>query len=377
MNEKKRIIIIGGGLAGLTAAIHLRKLLFSVTLIEKNQYPKHKVCGEYISNEVLPYLEWLNISIEDLTPSKIKNLTLSSETGKTISTKLPLGGFGISRYTLDNYLFEKAQNDGCKMVQETVENIYFDNEIFTVETANTIKYQADLVLGAFGKRSNLDIQIKRDFIQKKSSWLAVKAHFEGNFTEDLVGLYNFKGGYCGISKVENNQINICYLVSYDEFKKYKNSDEFQKKVLEQNPILKAIFQNIKPLFEKPLTIGQISFEKKQTVENHILMIGDTAGLIHPLCGNGMAMAIHSAKIASEVIHDFFSNENINRIEMEKKYSQKWNSLFKNRLRFGRFLATILLKPKSFNFLFKILTKTPFLLPIIIAKTHGKTIEIDN
>ena len=184
MNEKKRIIIIGGGLAGLTAAIHLRKLLFSVTLIEKNQYPKHKVCGEYISNEVLPYLEWLNISIEDLTPSKIKNLTLSSETGKTISTKLPLGGFGISRYTLDNYLFEKAQNDGCQMVQETVENIYFDNEIFTVETANAINYQADLVLGAFGKRSNLDIQIKRDFIKKKSSWLAVKAHFEGNFTED-------------------------------------------------------------------------------------------------------------------------------------------------------------------------------------------------
>ena len=62
----KKVLIIGGGLAGLTAAIHLRKLNIPVTLIEKNAYPKHKVCGEYISNEVLPYLKWLNISIEAL-----------------------------------------------------------------------------------------------------------------------------------------------------------------------------------------------------------------------------------------------------------------------------------------------------------------------
>ena len=79
-----------------------------VVVIEKNYYPKHKVCGEYISNEVLPYFDWLNINIDELKPTQITSLQFSSESGRMIETKLPLGGFGISRYTLDHALYLKA-----------------------------------------------------------------------------------------------------------------------------------------------------------------------------------------------------------------------------------------------------------------------------
>jgi flavin-dependent dehydrogenase len=127
------------------------------------------------------------------------------------------------------------------------------------------------------------------------------------------------------------------------------------------------------LFEKPLTISQISFEKKEAVENHILMIGDTAGLIHPLCGNGMAMAIHSAKIASELILSFFENKINSRKELEEKYTQEWNLHFKSRLETGRFLSKILQKEKLTTFLMQLIAIFPFLLPLIIKKTHGKPI----
>lgn len=370
MNNKVDVIIIGGGLAGLTAAIALLKKGFSVRLFEKNQFPKHKVCGEFISNEVLPYLKSLDLDIESLKPTTILETQLTNVSGKNIISKLPLGGFGISRYAVDLYLFEEAQNKGLLFHQNTIENVYYKDNCFTVSTETKETYTAKVVLGAYGKRSNIDKTLHRNFIQKKSPWLAVKAHYQGTFPNDRVGLFNFKGGYCDVSKVENNIINICYLVQYKSFQKYKNIADFQQKVLFKNPELQNIFKNSRMLYPKPLTISQISFENKPKVENHVLMIGDAAGLIHPLCGNGMAMAIHSGKLATDWIILYLNNE-INRVELEKYYIKDWKEVFQKRMRYGKFLSKILLQPKLSEFVLSALVYFPFLTPIMIQKTHGK------
>ena len=368
-----QVTIIGGGLAGLTAGIHLSKIGIKVTIIEKNSFPKHKVCGEYISNEVLPYFKYLDLDVESLKPTNITKLHFSTKKGKSIYSKLPLGGFGISRYFLDEFLFKKAIANGCKIIQENVENIEFIDDEFTITTSNNLKFKSRIVIGAFGKRSNIDQKLNRNFIQKKSPWLAVKAHYSGTFDNDLVELHNFKGGYCGVSKVEDDKINICYLADYKTFKQYKNIEDYQKNIVYQNPFLKQVLENSTMIFEKPLTISQISFEEKQAVENHILMIGDTAGLIHPLCGNGMAMAIHSAKIVSELIQKFYKNDTNSRKSLEKEYQKQWNFNFKKRLKMGRLLSNILQKPKLSEVLMRILVIFPFLLSFIIKKTHGKPI----
>ena len=134
MGAKSDVLIIGGGLSGLTSAIHLSKFGLKVTLIEKNEFPKHKVCGEYISNEVIPYLNYLDIDISLLKPSNITDLEFSNPKGKIISAKLPLGGFGISRYDLDHYLFEKAKELGCEIIQDTVtESCFLENQFHCAE----------------------------------------------------------------------------------------------------------------------------------------------------------------------------------------------------------------------------------------------------
>ncbi len=368
------VIIIGGGLAGLTSAIHLTKTGCKVFVIEKNSYPKHKVCGEYISNEVLPYFDWLTLNIKELKPIHIKTLQFSSESGRTIETQLPLGGFGISRYTLDHALYLKALSQNCEIIEDQVNEVIFNDDYFEVELASGKILTSKVVLGAFGKRSNLDIKMKRGFIEQKSPWLAVKSHYKGEFENDVVGLHNFKGGYCGVSKVENSLLNICYLTNFKSFKKFKNIEEFQEKIVAQNPHLKKILENSTSVFEKPLTISQICFEKKENVENHILMMGDTAGLIHPLCGNGMAMAIHSAKLASEETISFLSGK-ISRQEMEKNYAANWNKNFKQRLWYGRLLGSILEHSKLSEVLTNLITHIPFVLPLIIRKTHGKEIKM--
>ncbi len=370
MNSNNKISIIGGGLAGLSAAIDLLNRNYDVVVFEKNEYPKHKVCGEFISNEVLPYLKALGLDIESLRPTNITKTVLSTHSGKTIKTDLPLGGFGISRYTLDNYLFKKVIELGGKVVKDSVISIDFSDNFFTISTQSNQVFKSKIVLGAFGKRSNLDIELKRNFIQQKSPWLAVKAHYSGNFQNDLVGLHNFKGGYCGVSKVENDVINICYLVQFESFKEFKNIADFQEHIMYKNKNIKNIFEKSKMLFDNPLTISQISFEDKPKIENHVLMIGDSAGLIHPLCGNGMAMAIHSAKIVSNLVDDFLQNK-ISRASMESNYISIWNKTFKKRLQFGKFLSKLLLNSYLSKVTMNLIILFPFLLPIIIKKTHGK------
>lgn len=371
------ILIIGGGLAGLTAALHLEKCGLSVILIEKTPYPHHKVCGEYISNEVLPYLNWLGIAIEKLHPSRIENLELTTVSGKSIRNKLPLGGFGISRYKLDNFIYQELIKRNIKVIHDTVIEVNFNQEIFSISTSSGATFSARQVLCAHGKRATIDQKLNRDFMTKKSPYLAVKAHFTGEFPDDLVALHNFNGGYCGVSKVEDNKINICYLADYQTFKKYKNIEEYQKAVLYENKHLEHIFENCTMVFEQPLTISQLYFGTKTAVEDHILMIGDTAGLINPLCGNGMAMAIHSAKKASEVLVDYFAGIIDSRAELEHKYTSIWNAEFKSRLKMGGILSAILQREKLSNLLLNGLIMMPSLLNQIVKRTHGKPIAVPN
>ena len=369
------VVIIGGGLAGLSAAIHLRKSNFNVLLIEKNAYPKHKVCGEYISNEVLPYLHFLNIDVFALGAKQITKFQLSSAKSELITADLPLGGFGISRYTLDYALFLKAKNDGVCIVEDTVIGTDFLNDEFSVETKDHGFYKSKIVIGSYGKRTNLDVKLNRDFIKNKSPYLAVKTHVSGDFPEDVVALHNFEGGYCGVSKVENDNINLCYITNFEAFKKYKDIQEFQEKVLFKNSHLKSIFENTSSVFESPLTISQISFDRKLPVEEHILMCGDSAGMIHPLCGNGMSMAIRSAQMASLLIIDYLHKKITSRDILEAAYQKAWNNTFKNRLKVGHIAAGLFNQKVLAEVSLSTLKRMPFLVPFIIKQTHGKPMII--
>ena len=374
-NHATDIIIIGGGLAGLVSAIHLSKAGLAVRLIEKNDYPKHKVCGEYVSNEVLPYLQQLGADPMTTGAKKINRFLLSTTRGKTIETNLPLGGFGVSRYTLDHFLLQKALQNNCTLIQNTVSDVQFENEMFRVLTKDGNELTARIVIGAFGKRSNIDVKLERDFIKNRSPFVAVKTHLKGDFPEDLVALHNFKGGYCGVSKVENGNLNVCYLANYKSFQQYKNIETFGQEVLCKNPHLKLIFENSVPAFEHPLTISQVSFSNKSTIENHMLMCGDAAGMIHPMCGNGMAMAIHSAKIASELIIDHFNKKISSRQELEATYSRMWNTTFKARITTGRILQPFFGKDGLTRAIMYGVKHIPAVLPAIIRHTHGKPLKL--
>jgi flavin-dependent dehydrogenase len=369
------VCIIGGGLAGLISAIHLAKHDIKVVLLEKHQYPRHKVCGEYVSNEVLPYLNSLGINVFEHGAKKISKLKLSHQSGKTLEQQLPLGGFGISRFTLDQLLADKALKSNIRIIHDEVLDVEFKNDAFQI-IAKEEQIHADFVIGAQGKRSGLDKSLDRQFIQQKTPWIGIKAHYKTKeFNENLVELHNFQGGYCGLSMVENGHINLCYLVHQNAFKSYKSIEKFNEFGLTKNPHLKQFLAQSEPVFEKHLSISQISFQNKPSVKDHILYAGDAAGLIHPLCGNGMAMAIHSAKLVSDEIIKYYNKTHQDRISVENAYQQEWQKHFKKRLLFGKGIQSILLKPNLSSTLINLLSGSSLLLQQLIKQTHGKPIEL--
>ncbi len=372
--EHYDIIIVGAGLAGLTAALDLTLKKHCVLVIEKDPFPRHKVCGEYVSNEVRDYLDHLGVGLDKVRPVSINTLLLSTGKGKSIKTKLPLGGFGISRFAFDNLLYQKAVTSGAKFLFQKVETISFQNNGFKVFTDKNKTYTSNFVIGAFGKRSNIDKLLDRAFVKRKSHWLGIKSHYlYDDFPDDLVALHTFNGGYGGLSKTESGAVNFCYLATYKSFQEHKSIERFNENVISQNPYLHTFLKNAKPIFEEPLSIAQISFDKKAAVENHILMCGDSAGLIHPLCGNGMAMAIHSAKVVSERIHQYYIEGSSDRLKLESAYQREWNRLFGKRIRTGRWLQNLLLTETLSNIALSGITNSPFLLRNLIKMTHGNRI----
>lgn len=372
--KKASVCIIGGGLAGLTSAIHLVQNNIKVILFEKNEYPRHKVCGEYVSNEVLPHLKSLGVDVFQHGAKRISTLRLSHQNGKTLEQQLPLGGFGISRFAFDQLLAEKAIVLKVEMIFDEVLNINFKENAFTI-SAKDHQVQSDFVICAHGKRSGLDKSLDRQFIEQKTPWIGIKAHYKiADFDENLVELHNFQGGYCGLSMLENGQINLCYLVHQKEFKKFKSIENFNQQGLTANPYLKTFLKQAELAFEKHLSISQISFQNKPTVKDHVLFAGDAAGLIHPLCGNGMAMAIHSAKLVSEEIIKYYNKVHKTRNSVEMAYQKTWHKHFKTRLFYGKMIQQILLRPKLSSTLINLLSGSPFLLKQLIKQTHGKPLE---
>ena len=373
--DESDIIIIGGGLAGLTNAIHLSRKGLKVKIIEKDSIPRHKVCGEYISNEVLPYLNWLGIIPANLHAVEIKRLLISSLSGKSITSQLDMGGFGLSRFAFDQALLQQAIKNGCILITDTVKKVHLINDIFHVSTLRNGVLKAHMALGAYGKKSVMDQKIRPQHSLGVNSWLAVKAHYSADFDKDLVALHQFNGGYCGVSNIENDRLNICYLVDYVTFKKFKNLRTFQKEVVEKNLHMKELFNRAEILWEKPLSIAQLTFEQKSCVENGLLLTGDSAGTIHPLCGNGMAMALQSSKIASDLIIKYYQGQISSIEKLNLLYKKEWADRFKLRLAVGKRMSSILHNQLFSEIGMHAFSVAPSILSSIIKHSHGRVMDI--
>ncbi|MBF9238060.1 FAD-dependent oxidoreductase [Hymenobacter sp. BT683] len=369
--------IIGGGVAGLTLALQLAQAGRKVVLFEKETYPFHRVCGEYISMENYDFLCRLGVPLAEMDLPKMTRFTVSSPTGEALHHPLDIGGLGITRYVLDQLLARLATEYGATIWEGTkVTDVGFADEQFTISVAGGATYQARTACGAWGKHANLDSKLQRSFLEPSRQgrqFVAVKYHLQiDHFPQDLVEMHNFRDGYCGLSPVPGGLTNCSYISDVRNLRAHGNSvAEMERQVLMQNPLLRPYLQEAQREGNPPIVISQITFRERSTVDAHVLMLGDAAGTIAPLAGNGMSMGMNASFLLHGLLLEFLEGR-ISRAELEQQYTRAWRRLLLLRITAGRFIHQFFGRPSLTTLAIQVLKRVPGLTNQVLKLTHGRS-----
>jgi flavin-dependent dehydrogenase len=358
------VAIVGGGLAGCSAAIHLARQGMRVVLFESKTYPHHKVCGEVLSPECAVLLDELGVGapIQKLHPAYMDTVCVTAPDGTSWESRLPGPAIGVSRYALDHLLADHAAQTGVDLRPETTVTAVEGSLTETFRLAARSRsgqaiISARAILSAHGKRGGLDRTLNRAFLRQPQPFIGLKAHFYGPPLPCRIELHTFPGGYCGLSEIEDGKTNACLLVREAAFRQAGDIDAFIAWMQRQNPRLGVWLSNARLVTEGWYSISQVPFVNKQAVENDVLMAGDAAGLIAPLAGNGMAMALRGGKLAAEHIGMFARNE-LTANDLRRRYAAAWKHEFQARLNLGRFLQAFMLRPTLLAFGLHLMNAVP-------------------
>jgi menaquinone-9 beta-reductase len=336
--KKYDAAVIGGGPAGSYTAFLLASEGLSVCLFERKQFPREILCGEFLSYEVSNHLKAAGLFEEflSLKPNKITSFRLHSSEGNSIAADFKFTAFGLKRSLFDEFLLRKAVLKGADVYQPyNVNSVKKEGESFFITAAGTeqLVIESRRVIGAFGKRSTIDKQIGRDFTKETTPYNGVKIHLNKelfrNFPANEIHIYTGNDLYCGLNQVNDSDITACFLE-----KRKANDPPVREKFLSlkqenlffRNIILDAAEEEIQRT--KVYGTGNIYFGRKKIIDEEIYMTGDAAGIIAPLAGDGIGMAIESARLVSDaVLLDIAGNDGLGR----KTYADQWERKFRRRI----------------------------------------------
>ena len=286
------LIIVGAGPAGSACAITAARAGAKVLVLEKDRFPRHKVCGEFVSPESRRLLEHLLNGDRFQDKPQIHGATIFSGR-RVIGIPISPAAQSIPRFELDAALAESARSSGVEVQEEVHVREVCENQIFTVITTEKT-FSARAVVNATGRWSQLT--------QKPATpekWIGLKAHFREADAPDTVDLYFFDGGYCGVQPVGNDTVNACSLVQ-------ASAAHSLEEVFALHPALAQRSRDWKQLFPTVTTSG-LYFRKPQTEHNGMLLAGDAAGFIDPFAGDGISLALHSGALAADSLLPFFQS----------------------------------------------------------------------
>jgi menaquinone-9 beta-reductase len=368
-------IIIGAGLAGCSTVIQLAQQGHRVLLLEQQHYPTHKLCGEFLSVEVISIFERLGIldAVRSAGAVPIRHASITTCTGQSFHSDLPGTALGLSRYQLDLILMQRAEAVGATCKDGTaVTAIAGDlRQGFTVATRQDT-FSARMVIGAYGKRSGLDRSLTRPFVQRPSPFIASKAHYTGIELPSVVELHAFPGGYCGLSQVEAGRVNVCW-IGHDQKMQAAAGTGERNSVLSQNPVLAERLEAMECVSSASQALSQITLELKGKFDQDVWMIGDTAGMIAPLCGDGMAMALRSAELAVPMASAFLQGT-LEIDTLKRQYTSAWNNEFRTRLQLGRLMHYGFIYPVVARVGVQLCHQIPALGSALIRATRGSSYE---
>ena len=327
------VAIVGAGPAGSTLAALLARRGASVALIDRDTFPRDKVCGEFLSYDALPVLDDFGIDLDDAP--KITRCRIVGRR-RTFEFDFPHAARGVSRLRLDGLLVRNAVAAGAQVLESCTATAIARDRVDT----DRGEIRARVVVGAWGRWGRFDRQLNRTFATDKSHRnFGFKRHYRGA-SSNVIELYAFDRGYVGVSAIEGGQTNICGLVHASRLAGHKGKwDAFVDEIRREEPRVDAMYARYEPAQDAFLSSEPVIFRGRSAVEQGIFLVGDASGIIDPLTGSGMAMAIQSAVLASPFVLDALAGK-----RDEQKYANKHRAFFSSRIAWSRRVAMLLSRP---------------------------------
>ncbi|MGA8807746.1 MAG: NAD(P)/FAD-dependent oxidoreductase [Thermoanaerobaculia bacterium] len=328
------VAIVGAGPGGSTLAALLARRGLSVALIDRDSFPRDKLCGEFLSYDALPIVDALGVDLDgapEITSCRVVGRN------RTYAFDFPHPARGVSRMFLDAALHRCAIDSGAQTIAATATAVSRDGVTFD---GGSIR--ARVVAGAWGRWGRFDQQLGRAFVRDRSHRnFGFKRHYRGTGAQGVIELYSFARGYLGVNDVENGITNICGLAHASRLQGHKGRwDAFVETIRAEERPLESMYARYAPAQDGFLSSEPVIFRARSAVEEGIFMIGDASGVIDPLTGNGMAMAMQSAVVAASFISEALAN----RDRAENGYRARHAELFGPRIAWSRRAAFFLSRP---------------------------------
>lgn len=334
-------------------------------MAERLEYPADKLCGEFLSPEGVESLGRLGMGEVLGVFPPIGEMLISSTSGQCWQAPLPIAGLGSSRRRLDALLLAHCAAAGVEVVQGVkVHRVEGDFEEGFRATLEDAPLQARLVVGAWGRQGGV-----KQRVGKKGALMALKVHARGQWPG--VELHSFPGGYAGLCQVEEGEVNLCLLTGVDAFRRAGGDGRrFSAEVMAKNPLLAARLAELSPDWDQALAAANLSFGPAVLQMDGILLVGDAAGAIAPLCGDGMAMALRAGELLAP-LGDRFLRGALGGPALAAEYARRWQGEFRLRLQVGGLLQRVLMHPGGTRAALTLLRGLPWLGQQLFCWTRGR------
>lgn len=396
-NPKPKIAIVGAGPAGASLAIRLAKENFEVVLIEREKFPRQKLCGEFISPECLEHFRQLGVLDEMLSAggARITETVFYAPNGKSVSVPSRwfdnnLSVLSLSRAEMDFRLMNKAKDCGVEVLEESqVTRLLQENGIVCgikvrKKAGKTKEISAGFVIDATGRARVLSKLAEKTLVTQnckaakdkgqRTKLIGFKTHLENvKLEKGRCEIYFFRGGYGGLSYVENGLANHCFLIGADIVKEFSgNADQIVQEVIFQNKRAFSTLKNAKPVYTwLAVSVEGFGARNLNPLPN-LLTVGDAAAFIDPFTGSGMLMALESAEILAKVIKEKHVSPEI----IAETYKVLHCRKFQKRLRICSLLRRLAYVPSLAGLAISALSLSEKSREILARATRQNNFEVD-
>ncbi|WP_020616901.1 NAD(P)/FAD-dependent oxidoreductase [Paenibacillus daejeonensis] len=375
--DETDVAIIGAGIAGSAAAIALARRGWQTVLIDRQQFPRHKVCGEFLSPESLAMLEELTLldEILDQTPARIRQASLALHGQRELQLALPGTALGISRFFLDSALHRRAADHGALIrTGVTASEVRQEGSRYVVELLGAAKsriYARAVIVasGAYARSGLPGTSVRGEATKRdRKRYFGIKSHLKGMATGETVELYFWKGGYVGISPVEGGVMNAAGLLVHGEQAGAKGVLELLEHASRSNRQLQRRLEGAEPIPGTQAAVSPVLLGKRSSVWDGVALAGDAASVIPPLCGDGMSMALRSAALCAEQADAYLAGR-IDLLDWQRAYSSAIRQQLARPQRWGRILQWSLSQSALTPFFRQAALAAPFLAHRLVTATR--------